>query len=105
MNRLTWVHTPSTASTRTSAPSHSRDAVETSLEKSTWPGVSIRLILYSSSVGSPPAIDLDRQPAPQPRSAPGSPSTSDTLGILHLRLTAEDSIVIPRSCSSSRLSR
>jgi hypothetical protein len=39
--RRTCVQTPSTASTRTSAPSHSLEAVETSLEKSTWPGVSI----------------------------------------------------------------
>lgn len=38
---LTWVQTPSTTSTRTRAPSHTRDAVDTSLEKSTCPGVSI----------------------------------------------------------------
>lgn len=39
----TWGHTPSTASTTTMAPSHSLIAVETSEEKSTWPGESIRL--------------------------------------------------------------
>jgi len=40
----TCVQTPSTTSTRTRAPSHNREAVETSLEKSTCPGVSIMLI-------------------------------------------------------------
>lgn len=45
----TWGHTPSTASTTTMAPSHSLTAVETSEEKSTWPGESIRLIKYSWS--------------------------------------------------------
>ena len=45
-NAQTCVQTPSTTSTRTSAPSHNREAVETSLEKSTWPGVSIILITY-----------------------------------------------------------
>jgi len=43
-NARTCVQTPSTTSTRTSAPSHNREAVETSLEKSTCPGVSIILI-------------------------------------------------------------
>lgn len=41
-----WMHTPSTASTTTSAPSLSRAAVDTSLQKSTWPGESIRLTRY-----------------------------------------------------------
>ena len=42
----TCVQTPSTTSTRTRAPSHNREAVETSLEKSTCPGVSIILMTY-----------------------------------------------------------
>ena len=42
----TCVQTPSTTSTRTSAPSHRRDAMETSDEKSTCPGVSIIFTMY-----------------------------------------------------------
>ena len=38
-----WMHTPSTASTTTKAPSDRRAAVETSEQKSTCPGESIRL--------------------------------------------------------------
>lgn len=40
----TWGQTPSTQSTRMMAPSHNRTAVETSLEKSMWPGESIKLM-------------------------------------------------------------
>jgi hypothetical protein len=39
-------HTPSTTSISIIAPSHNRTAVETSDEKSTCPGVSMRLIRY-----------------------------------------------------------
>lgn len=46
---FTCGHTPSTASTTTMAPSHSLTAVETSDEKSTWPGESIRFSKYSWS--------------------------------------------------------
>src|ERR1700692_3969712 len=42
----TCVQTPSTTSTRTRAPSHSLEAVDTSVVKSTCPGVSIILIKY-----------------------------------------------------------
>ena len=45
--------TPSTTSISTIAPSHSRTAVDTSLEKSMCPGESIMLIKYSS----PPSTD------------------------------------------------
>lgn len=45
---VTWGHTPSTTSTTTMAPSHRRTAVDTSLEKSTCPGESIRFTRYSS---------------------------------------------------------
>mmetsp|Transcript_12420 Transcript_12420/g.29217 ORF Transcript_12420/g.29217 Transcript_12420/m.29217 type:complete len:218 (+) Transcript_12420:562-1215(+) len=38
-----WTQTPSTTSTTTSAPSHKRVAVDTSLQKSMCPGESIRL--------------------------------------------------------------
>mmetsp|Transcript_42535 Transcript_42535/g.49670 ORF Transcript_42535/g.49670 Transcript_42535/m.49670 type:complete len:208 (-) Transcript_42535:37-660(-) len=46
---------PSTTSMRTRAPSESLRAEETSLVKSTWPGESIKLILYSCWLGSTPA--------------------------------------------------
>ena len=42
-----WGMIPSTASTTTIAPSTARMARVTSPPKSTWPGVSIRLIRYS----------------------------------------------------------
>src|SRR5712671_5047756 len=42
----TCEETPSTTSTRTRAPSTRRDAVDTSLEKSTCPGVSIMFMTY-----------------------------------------------------------
>ncbi len=41
--------TPSSTSTMTTAPSDSLNALLTSLEKSTWPGESIRLIRYCLS--------------------------------------------------------
>jgi len=47
--------TPSTTSTRMMAPSANQRALETSKEKSTWPGESIRLILNTSSEGILPA--------------------------------------------------
>ena len=46
---ITCGQTPSTTSTSTTAPSQSRTAVDTSLEKSMWPGESIRFIKYSFS--------------------------------------------------------
>ena len=70
------VHTPSTASTTSSAPSLSRAAADTSEQKSTWPGESIRLTRTSS-----------------PPSAGRYASAID-----------DAFIVMPRSCSSSRLS-
>lgn len=45
---LTCGQTPSTASTTMMHPSQMRTAVDTSEEKSTWPGESIRFIRYSS---------------------------------------------------------
>ncbi len=62
---------PSTASTTTTAPSTARIALVTSPPKSTCPGVSMRLIKYSS---------------------PSNSCTIDTFAA---------SIVIPRSCSSA----
>jgi len=69
----------------TRAPSHRRLAVETSLLKSTCPGVSMRLIMKLCT-------------------APTWPS-SPCVRSLKLRLTALLSMVMPRSCSSSRESR
>ena len=43
-----WGMVPSTASTTTTAPSTARIALVTSPPKSTWPGVSIRLMRYST---------------------------------------------------------
>lgn len=43
-NTLVCAHIPSTTSTTIMVPSQSRTAVETSDEKSTWPGESMRLI-------------------------------------------------------------
>ena len=43
------MHTPSTASTTTRPPSLSLAAVDTSLQKSTWPGESIRLMRYPAA--------------------------------------------------------
>jgi len=80
-----WLQTPSTASTRTTAPSHSREAVETSLLKSMWPGESIRFIRYSFCSGSASAADL--------------------LSMEKYREIAEDSMVIPLNCSSGLESR
>lgn len=50
--RHTCVQTPSTTSTKTRAPSHSRLAVDTSDAKSTCPGVSIRLRMCSGAGGT-----------------------------------------------------
>ena len=80
-----WLQTPSTASTRITAPSHRRDAVETSLLKSMWPGESIRLMRYS--LGS------------------GAASGRGLRSMEKKREIAEDSIVMPRNCSSGRESR
>merc|ERR1719495_299640 len=44
-----WTQTPETQSTTTRAPSVTRRAAVTSLEKSTWPGESIRLMRKPSS--------------------------------------------------------
>jgi hypothetical protein len=67
------------------APSHSRDAVETSELKSMCPGESIRLIRYSfDSGGASGDVHLSREKK---------------------REMAELSIVMPRSCSSGRESR
>jgi hypothetical protein len=80
-----WLHTPSTASTSTTAPSQSRDAVETSLLKSIWPGESIRLIRYSLASGAASGL---------------------ALRIMEKKSEiAEDSMVMPRLCSSGRESR
>ena len=77
--------TPSTASTKTMAPSHSRDAVETSELKSICPGESIRLIRYSfDSGGASGDVRLKREKKSE---------------------IAELSIVMPRSCSSGRESK
>ena len=43
-----WGSTPPTAQNRATAPSNTRRLRSTSTVKSTWPGVSIRLILYLS---------------------------------------------------------
>lgn len=48
---LVCAQTPSTTSTKTIAPSQRRIAVDTSDEKSTWPGESIKLRRYSVSTG------------------------------------------------------
>ena len=45
-------HMPSATSISMTAPSHKRTAVDTSVEKSTWPGLSIKfMIQFSLSLG------------------------------------------------------
>ena len=44
---MVWASTPCEASMTSSAPSHAESERETSYEKSTWPGVSMRFSSYS----------------------------------------------------------
>ena len=76
-------HTPSTTSTTSSAPSLSRTAEETSEQKSTWPGESIRLTRSGLAASAPP-------PAAATSSGWYTSAMEDAF------------IVMPRSCSSSR---
>ena len=114
------MHTPSTESTSTSAPSHRREAVETSLEKSTCPGVSMSYIGGMNRSASPhPTLPFfqtvrrkrdrhDRETLVLTLIMKSCGTTSPSLLLLNIlkpRLTAELSMVIPRSTSSSRLSR
>ncbi|KAH3668193.1 hypothetical protein OGAPHI_001947 [Ogataea philodendri] len=75
--------TPSTTSTRTTAPSHNLEAVLTSEEKSMWPGESIKLIKYSLTIEVSWAREI----------------------VLKYSEIADDSMVIPLSCSSGLESR
>ncbi len=58
-------HTPSTTSTRTRAPSQSLTAVDTSLEKSMWPGESIRFTRYSDRPETDDSITIVGLHAPR----------------------------------------
>eukprot|EP00894_Picocystis_sp_ML_P002972 jgi/Pico_ML_1/53489/g4025.t1 len=77
-----WMHTPSQTSTSTTAPSLIRAAVDTSQQKSTCPGESTR---FTSALSSGPSLDA-------------------SLGACKSAM-AVDFMVMPRCCSSSRLSK
>eukprot|EP00963_Diacronema_lutheri_P000160 scaffold6_cov330-Pavlova_lutheri.AAC.12 len=76
------MHTPSQTSTSTTAPSLIRAAVDTSQQKSTCPGESTR---FTSALSSGPSLDA-------------------SLGACKSAM-AVDFMVMPRCCSSSRLSK
>ena len=69
-----WGSTPATPSKQATAPSSTRSERSTSMVKSTWPGVSMMLMRYSSPL---PLSDFQKQ------------------------VVAAEVIVIPRSCSCS----
>mmetsp|Transcript_19713 Transcript_19713/g.68342 ORF Transcript_19713/g.68342 Transcript_19713/m.68342 type:complete len:238 (-) Transcript_19713:45-758(-) len=106
--------TPSIVSTTTSAPSVMRSAAVTSEEKSTWPGESMRLMRYESSViagapssvagfstsDSPPPVTLSARPS---AAAISAFSPADILYSKNMEMPV-DLIVMPRSASSARVS-
>jgi hypothetical protein len=94
---------PSHASTSTSAPSLSLAALDTSLQKSTWPGESIRLIKYaplSAAPAAPPAAATCGTAAPSSAAAaaaaPPSAPPPRSRGVYSSEMEA-DFIVMPRS--------
>merc|ERR1719237_1541738 len=84
-----WTQTPETQSTTTRAPSVTRRAAVTSLEKSTWPGESIKLIRKPSSLE--PSFFLEMGCLMKARSF---------WSILKNMEMAVDLMVMQRSCSS-----
>lgn len=114
--QLTCVWTPSTTSTRTKAPSQSREADETSEAKSTCPGVSMTLQrcldveadrqLRNRAETSRLVRNTQHRVRRVSHARHYSPTPSPpTRFMSNLNETAEDSIVIPLSCSSSLESR
>ena len=93
-----WTQTPSTASTSTSALSLSRTAADTSLPKSTWPGESIRL---TGTGGGGAHAAAGAAAATSATSADSAAADDDGWKESAME---DDFIVMPRSCSSSRLS-
>mmetsp|Transcript_19286 Transcript_19286/g.65032 ORF Transcript_19286/g.65032 Transcript_19286/m.65032 type:complete len:254 (-) Transcript_19286:118-879(-) len=72
-------HTPSTTSTTSSAPSLSRTAEETSEQKSTWPGESIRFTRSGLAASAPPpaaATDKENKRLGVNRAPPPSASAA-----------------------------
>ena len=94
------VHKPSKTSMTMSAPSHKRVAVDTSDEKSMWPGESTRLIKYSSGGGGGGGAAA----APSPSAPAGAPPPRRSSSWNKSEM-ADECIVMPRCCSSSVLSK
>jgi len=96
------MHTPSQASTTTSAPSLRRTDVDTSLQKSTWPGESMRLTTYVL----PPPLSHEEGELPWDSFGESARDAADAPPPSLKRRAIDDAfMVIPRCCSSSRLSR
>lgn len=102
-----WTQTPSTQSTTTRAPSVTRRAAVTSEEKSTCPGESIKLIKNSvpvkDSMVSRRAYGHDNMRGTLPSVACLMSSKSSFSSSKNMEI-AVDLMVIPRSCSSARVS-
>mmetsp|Transcript_12142 Transcript_12142/g.40014 ORF Transcript_12142/g.40014 Transcript_12142/m.40014 type:complete len:207 (-) Transcript_12142:210-830(-) len=99
-------HTPSTTSTTSSAPSLSRTAEETSEQKSTWPGESIRLTRSGLAASAPPPAAATSAPSTKPclrrRHSSTTPRVSATASARSFGMSASITPARRKACFIAR---